>query len=72
MAILRVSNFKDCVDVAIKFFKIKYNIIKKSLIWFLFSKNKYIKVKEINVKRVGMRERIRDWFHHSSHNNGQS
>jgi hypothetical protein len=42
------------------------------LIWFLFSKNKYIKVKDINVNRVVMRERIGGWFHHSPHNNGQS
>jgi hypothetical protein len=38
----------------------------------LFSKNKYIKVKDIVVKRVVMRERIGDLFHHSPHNNGQS
>jgi hypothetical protein len=28
------------------------------LIWFLFSKNKYIKVKDIKIKRVVMRERV--------------
>jgi hypothetical protein len=39
---------------------------------FLFSKYKYIKVKDIYVNRVGMRERIGDGFHHSPHNNGQS
>jgi hypothetical protein len=38
----------------------------------LFSKNKYIKVKDITINRVRMRERICDWFHHSPHNNGQS
>jgi hypothetical protein len=38
----------------------------------LFSKNKYIKVKDIKIKRVVMRERIGGWFHHSQHNNGQS
>jgi hypothetical protein len=42
----------------IKLFEIKYNLIKRCLIWFLFSKNKYIKVKDINIKRLGMRERI--------------
>jgi hypothetical protein len=30
------------------------------LIWFLFSKNKYIKVKDIKINREGMRERIGD------------
>jgi len=39
---------------------------------FLFSKYKYIKVKYINLNRVGIRERIGDWFHHSPHKNGQS
>jgi len=38
----------------------------------LFSKNKYRKVKDINVNIVVMRERIGDWFHHSPHNNNQS
>jgi hypothetical protein len=53
-----VLNLKDYVGIAIKFLEIKYNLVKRSLICFLFSKNKYIKVKDINVKRVVMRERI--------------
>jgi len=34
------------------------------LIWFLFSKNKYIKVKDIKINREGMRERIGDFTTH--------
>jgi hypothetical protein len=40
--------------------------------FIFFSKNKYIKVKDIDVKRVVMRERIGGEFHHSPHNNGHS
>jgi len=38
------------MSIIIKLIEIKYN-----LIWFLFSKNKCIKVKDINLKIVGMR-----------------
>jgi hypothetical protein len=55
-----VSNLKDCVCVVIKHFEIKNNLIKNMFELILFSKNKCIKVKDINVNRIGMRERIGD------------
>jgi hypothetical protein len=44
------------------FSRLNITSFKRCLIYFfiLFSKNKYIKVKDIDVKRVWMRERIGD------------
>jgi hypothetical protein len=54
MAIDRVSNLKDCRGFVIKFVRVKINLRKRILIWFV------IKVHNINVKqRVNKRERER-------------
>jgi hypothetical protein len=55
MAIDRVSNLKDCRGFVIKFVRVKINLRKRRLIWFV------IKVHNINVKqRVNKRERERE------------
>jgi hypothetical protein len=46
MAILKVSNLKDCMGLVIKFVKIKVNLIKKRLICL----HKF-KVHKVNVER---------------------